>query len=572
MLKFQKIRYRNFLSSGNYWTEIDFQKTSSTLIIGKNGAGKSTMLDALTFSLFNKPFRKINKSQLVNTVNEKDCLVEVYFSIGKDEYKVSRGIKPNIFTVNKNGKILDELASSNDQQKWLEQNVLKLNYKSFTQIVILGSSSFVPFMQLSSQNRREVVEDLLDIKIFSTMNDITKANLKMLREQVRELEYKKENIKDKIDTQNSFIEEIKKRNAEDVNDKELKLEELDKDLLKVNKLNLKINKEIENKTKELEEYQNSSSKLKKLESIKIKLLQKIKDISETHSFFEDNNVCPTCTQQIEDDFRLNKIADIQDKKNELENACNELGENISKESENEKAFLELTKVINKFNNELTSNNVKILELEKQKKNLQQEIQKLTVRNSEVNIENDKLERLKGSLEQVISEIADKKDEMLNYEFIHNLLKDGGAKTSIIRKYLPVINKNLNKYLDILEFSINFSLDEEFNEKALNPIYEDFSYDSFSEGEKMRIDLALLFTWREIAKLKNSVNTNLLILDEVFDSSLDDYGTDNFTKIIRYVIKDSNVFIISHKTEELEDKFDRTLVFEKQRGFGILIDN
>lgn len=571
MLKFIKIRYKNFLSSGNYWTEIDFQKTNSTLIIGKNGAGKSTMLDALTFSLFNKPFRKINKSQLVNTINEKECIVEVYFEIGKDKYKITRGIKPNIFLINKNGKNLDELSSTNDQQKWLEQNILKMNYKSFTQIVILGSSSFVPFMQLSSQNRREVVEDILDIKIFSTMNDITKVNLKMLREQVRELEYKKENVSDKIETQKNFVDEIRKRNEEDVSDKENKLSELNETFSKINKNNLKTGEEIDKKTNELREYETSTNKLKKFESIKIKLVQKIKDISDTKLFFEEHNICPTCTQEIENEFRLNKIADIQIKKDELKNACDELEENISKESENEKTFLDLTKIISKLNNELNSNNIKLSEIEKQKKNLQQEIQRLTVRSTEVNIENDKLERLRGSLEEIISEIADKKDEIANYEFIYNLLKDGGAKTSIIRKYLPVINKNLNKYLDILEFSINFSLDGEFNEKALNPIYEDFSYDSFSEGEKMRIDLALLFTWREVAKLKNSVNTNLLILDEVFDSSLDDYGTDNFTKIIKYVLKDSNVFVISHKTEELEDKFDRTLVFQKQKGFGVLID-
>lgn len=571
MLKFIKIRYKNFLSSGNYWTEIDFQKTNSTLIIGKNGAGKSTMLDALTFSLFNKPFRKINKSQLVNTINEKECIVEVYFEIGKDKYKITRGIKPNIFLINKNGKNLDELSSTNDQQKWLEQNILKMNYKSFTQIVILGSSSFVPFMQLSSQNRREVVEDILDIKIFSTMNDITKVNLKMLREQVRELEYKRENVSDKIETQKNFVDEIRKRNEEDVSDKENKLSELNETFNKINKNNLKTGEEIDKKTNELREYETSPNKLKKFESIKIKLVQKIKDISDTKLFFEEHNICPTCTQEIENEFRLNKIADIQIKKDELKNACDELEENISKESENEKTFLDLTKIIFKLNNELNSNNIKLSEIEKQKKNLQQEIQRLTVRSTEVNIENDKLERLRGSLEEIISEIADKKDEIANYEFIYNLLKDGGAKTSIIRKYLPVINKNLNKYLDILEFSINFSLDGEFNEKALNPIYEDFSYDSFSEGEKMRIDLALLFTWREVAKLKNSVNTNLLILDEVFDSSLDDYGTDNFTKIIKYVLKDSNVFVISHKTEELEDKFDRTLVFQKQKGFGVLID-
>jgi DNA repair exonuclease SbcCD ATPase subunit len=571
MLKFLKIKYKNFLSSGNYWTEIQFTKHNSTLVIGKNGAGKSTFLDALTFVLFNKPFRKINKGQLVNSMNEKACVVEIDFEIGKDTWKIIRGIKPTIFEIHKNGSVLDQASASNDQQKWLEQNILKLNYKSFTQIVVLGSSNFVPFMQLPSQHRREVVEDLLDIKVFSSMNDIAKINIKSLRDEVKELQYKKENCKDKIDIQEKFIEEIEKRNNADIQSKQSKLigiENTKQSLLDSNKVILS---ESDDYQKKLIEVSNASSKLKKLESIKIKLLQKVSTITEEHEFFQENSVCPTCTQSIEDEFRLNKIADISNKKTEIESACEDLEKTIQEEQLNESKFLKLSREITKLNNEINSNNVKISELQSQYGDLQQEIQKLVTRNEDTNSEYEKLKNLKKSLDEILTSISTKKEELSNYEFIHLLLKDDGAKTKIIKKYLPLINKNLNKYLELMEFPVNFTLDEEFNEKALNPIYEDFSYSSFSEGEKMRIDLSILFTWREIAKVKNSINTNLLILDEVFDSSLDDFGTDNFSKIIKYVISKSNVFVISHKTDELIDKFDSVIKFEKQKGFSMMID-
>lgn len=571
MLKFLKIKYKNFLSSGNYWTEIQFTKHNSTLVIGKNGAGKSTFLDALTFVLFNKPFRKINKGQLVNSMNEKACVVEIDFEIGKDTWKIIRGIKPTIFEIHKNGSVLDQASASNDQQKWLEQNILKLNYKSFTQIVVLGSSNFVPFMQLPSQHRREVVEDLLDIKVFSSMNDIAKINIKSLRDEVKELQYKKENCKDKIDIQEKFIEEIEKRNNADIQSKQSKLigiENTKQSLLDSNKVILS---ESDDYQKKLIEVSNASSKLKKLESIKIKLLQKVSTITEEHEFFQENSVCPTCTQSIEDEFRLNKIADIVNKKTEIESACEDLEKTIQEEQLNESKFLKLSREITKLNNEINSNNVKISELQSQYGDLQQEIQKLVTRNEDTNSEYEKLKNLKKSLDEILISISTKKEELSNYEFIHLLLKDDGAKTKIIKKYLPLINKNLNKYLELMEFPVNFTLDEEFNEKALNPIYEDFSYSSFSEGEKMRIDLSILFTWREIAKVKNSINTNLLILDEVFDSSLDDFGTDNFSKIIKYVISKSNVFVISHKTDELIDKFDSVIKFEKQKGFSMMID-
>jgi len=560
------------LSSGNYWTEINFTNHNSTLIIGRNGAGKSTFLDALTFALFNKPFRKISKTQLVNTVNEKDCLVEVEFELGENVWKLERGIKPNIFKIYKNGQEENQLASANDQQKWLEQTILKMNYKSFTQIVVLGSSNFIPFMQLSTQHRREVVEDLLDIKVFSSMNDVAKTKIKELKDQIKELQYKKENCSDKIETQESFINELEKRNQEDVKVKQDKQVSIEKDKENLNISNKKLVSLIGKLENKIKSSSTSSAKLKKLEELKIKLNQKVSNFVEDKRFFEDNRVCPTCTQSIEDEFRLNKIADIESKQSEIKSACDELESTIQEEQQNELKFLEISKEITKLNNELNQNHVKVSELEKQHRDLQQEIQKLVTRNKNTDTEHEKLAQLKKSLDKLITEISTRKEELLNHEFIHLLLKDDGAKTKIIKKYLPAINYNLNKFLELMDFSVNFTLDEEFNEKSLNPIYEDFSYSSFSEGEKMRIDLSILFTWREIAKLKNSINTNLLILDEVFDSSLDDFGTEYFTKIIKFVIKDSNVFVISHKTDELLDKFESTIRFEKQKGFSVMVDS
>jgi DNA repair exonuclease SbcCD ATPase subunit len=571
MIRFQKIQYKNFLSSGNYWTTIKLNENDSTLIIGQNGSGKSTLLDALTFGLFNKPFRKISKSQLVNTVNEKDCVVEIEFSVNKDQYKITRGIKPNIFKIEKNNKILDELSCSTDQQKWLEQNVLKLNYKSFTQIVILGSSNFVPFMQLSSQHRREVVEDLLDIRIFSLMNEITKSNIKSFKDDIRNLEYKKENYIDKIELQENFIKKIQTEG----NSKIEKLKrEIDLILPQVDicvAYNKKNQDEIDVKTKELEDLSSYKNKLKKLTSIKGKLSQKVSTTTENHQFFKDNSVCPTCTQNIEERFRLNKIDEYEKLLNELNSGYGELEQAILNEENREQSFLTISKGVTDLTHEISQNNLRISGFQKRVRDLESEIQAITNNLENENIEYEKLKKQKSELNQVIEELTSKKEELLNYEFVHLLLKDGGAKSSIIKKYIPIINKNLNRYLDIMEFSINFMLDEEFNEKALNPIYEDFSYDSFSEGEKMRIDLALLFTWREVAKIKNSVNTNLLILDEVFDSSLDEFGTDNFTKIIKYVISNSNVFVISHKVDELEDKFTKVIKFQKQKGFGVMVD-
>jgi DNA repair exonuclease SbcCD ATPase subunit len=571
MIKFQNLRYKNFLSSGNYWTEIKLNESSATLVVGHNGAGKSTILDALTFVLFNKPFRKINKNQLINTINEKDCLVEINFSVSGKPYQIKRGMKPTLFEIYREGVLLDQSSSSNDQQKWLEQSLLKLNYKSFTQIIILGSSNFIPFMQLSSQHRREVVEDLLDIKVFSTMNDVAKIKIKQIRDELKESSYKKENLEDKIEIQESLIEKINKRKTQDIENKKEKIVSLNTEIDELVSENDSIQIETENKTKSLEDLSYNDSMMSKLEKLNAKIEQKIVNLIDEHKFFKDNRVCPTCTQNIEEEFRLNKVASIEDKAKEVQEGQKELQQSIEVETKKQTNFLTLSKEVNHLNNEINFNNVKISGLRKQIKEFESEIQTLTSQNQDTDTEYVKLNSLKESLDNILEDTSNKKEELQNYEFINLLLKDDGAKSKIIKKYLPVINSNLNKYLEILDFPVNFTLDEEFNEKSLNPIYEDFSYSSFSEGEKMRIDLALLFTWREVAKVKNSINTNLLILDEVFDSSLDESGTDYFTKIIKFMVKDSNTFVISHKVEDLLEKFDQTIKFEKRKGFSVMVD-
>lgn len=572
MITFTKLKYKNFLSSGNYWTELNLSKNNSTLIIGSNGAGKSTMLDALTFVLFNKPFRKILKNQLVNTVNEKDCLVEIYFNTGKIEWKIVRGIKPNIFLIYKDDILLDQASSSNDQQKWLEQSVIKLNYKSFTQIVILGSTNFVPFMQLSSQHRREVVEDLLDIKIFSSMNDIAKYKIKELKDGIKDFEYKKQNIEDKIDSQKNFIDKLSKISSKEIEYKTAKILDLNKNLSQgLSQIQILTDK-VKNLNIELEKFSGASDKIKKLISIKSKISQKISIIEDDSIFFKNNSSCPTCTQTIDNSIKSSKIKEIENKIKELKNGFEEVEKTLVIQEDKESNFLKVSKSIVNSTTEISQHNIQISEIQKQLISLQSEIDKLSASNYTEVVEQQKLKEFLSRFDELLEDMSKCKEELSNYEFIHMLLKDDAAKSKIIKKYLPVINKTLNKYLEIMEFSVNFHLDEEFSEKSLNPIYEDFSYSSFSEGEKMRIDLSLMFTWREIAKIKNSVNTNLLILDEVFDSSLDDYGTDNFTKIIRYIIKDSNVIVISHKTSELEDKFDDVIRFEKSKGFSVMLDS
>ena len=566
MILFEKVRWKNFLSTGNQFTEIQLNDTNTNLIVGSNGAGKSTVLDALTFSLFGRAFRKINKPQLINSVNDKDCKVEVEFTIGKTSWKVVRGIKPAIFEIWRDDSLLDQASSAADQQKWFEQNVLKMNYKSFTQIVILGSSTFVPFMQLTASNRRDVIEDLLDIRIFSTMNVVLKEKIRSIKEEVKVLELKKESLLDKVEMQKNFIEELECRGKENVKQKENKIQEL---LIEENNLMLSnqiIEEDVFKLNKEIEEVTGATDKLRKLGNLKGKISNKVATITKEHKFFTENTVCPTCNQDIEETFRINRIKDAQDKAKELQSGYQELEDAINKEEERELQFLFLSKETTTLTHGISKNNTKIAGCQRQIRDLESEIQRITDQLANRNIENEKLESLKDNLKTTYDELAQRKDTIDYYDFSYSLLKDGGVKSKIIKKYLPLINQQVNRYLQMMDFYINFTLDEEFNETVQSPIHEDFSYASFSEGEKMRIDLALLFTWREVARMKNSVNTNLLIMDEVFDSSLDGFGTEEFLKIIRFVIKDANVFVISHKTG-MDDRFASVIKFEKVKGFS-----
>ena len=567
MILFKQIRWRNFLSTGNTFTEVDFTEAQTNLIVGTNGAGKSTVLDALTFVLFNKPFRKINKPQLINSVNEKDCTVEIEFSTGSIDWKVIRGIKPNVFEIYKNDELLDRSAAASDQQKWLEDNVLKLNYKSFTQIVILGSASFVPFMQLPAASRREIIEDLLDIKIFSYMSNILREKIRSTNESIRELTIRKDLVEEKIDMQKNFISDLEQTGKKNIKEKQNKIKEFDESVDALMKDIDGYGEELKVVEEKMEVSSGSNKKLKKLGTLRGKLQQKVATITKEHKFFNENTVCPTCDQHIEESFRLNRINDAQSKAKELQQGFQELEDAIRLEEEKENQFKVLSKEATNLTHEISKANTRISGLRNRSRDLEQEIQTITSNLANRNTERDALEKLVEELEGLQSKQSEQKENNVYHDFAHSLMKDGGVKSKIIKRYLPLMNQQINKYLQLMDFYINFSLDEEFKETVKSPIHEDFSYESFSEGEKMRIDLSLLFTWREIAKMKNSASTNLLILDEIFDSSLDGFGTEYFTKIIKYVVSDANVFVISHKTDELLDKFDNIIRFDKVKGFS-----
>ena len=566
MIIFQKIRWKNFLSTGNQFTEVDFQQNATNLIVGTNGTGKSTVLDALTFSLFNKPFRKINKGQLANSTNEKDCLVEVEFCINNKQYIVKRGIKPNLFLIVVDGTPMHKEADDRVMQKMLEENILKVNYKSFTQIVILGSTNFVPFMQLSGSNRRDVIEDLLDIRIFSAMNSLIKDKIKGQKDEIRTLDLSKDNIKDKVEMQTNFINELESQGKQIMDEKRSKIDTLLCEAEDYVMQNEQLSDDVVDLTREQENVTGAKGKLKKLNTLKGKMSNKVATLTKEHKFFTEHTVCPTCTQNIEEEFRVNRITDAQTKAKELQTGYRELEDAIQKEEEREHQFTKLSKEITKLNNGISKNHTLISGCQRQIRDLESEIQRLTDQHANRNTEQEKLAEFNQNLQEVFKKLADKKEEVMYHDFAYSLLKDDGVKTKIIKKYLPLINQQVNRFLQMMDFYINFKLDEEFSETIESPIHEKFSYASFSEGEKMRIDLALLFTWREVARVKNSVNTNLLIMDEIFDSSLDGFGTDEFLKIIRFVIKDANVFVISHKAD-LQDKFNSVIKFEKVKGFS-----
>ena len=443
-----------------------------------------------------------------------------------------------------------------------------MNYKSFTQIVILGSSTFVPFMQLNGSSRREVVEDLLDIKIFSSMNNLIKEKIRMVREEVKTFELKKESLKDKSEMQESFIKELEEQGKNNIQEKNEKIKVLGIEVDTHMENNQMTEASVSDLMEQQEKVTGEDDKLTKLNNLKGKITQKVATITKEHKFFTDNKVCPTCTQSIEEEFRVNRIDEAQNKAKELQSGYKELEEAIKKEQDRELQFTNLSKEITKLTHGISKNNTRISGCQRQIRDLEQEVQKLTTQLANRNTEHEKLEEFRTNLQKTYENLAEKKEKITYFDFTYSLLKDGGVKSMIIKKYLPLINQQVNKYLQMMDFYINFKLDEEFNETIESPIHEDFSYASFSEGEKMRIDLALLFTWREVARFKNSVNTNLLIMDEVFDSSLDGFGTEEFLKIIKYVIQDANVFVISHKTG-MDERFENVMKFDKVKGFSTM---
>ena len=556
------------MSSGNQYTSIKLDEHRDTLIVGANGSGKSTVLDALTFSLFGKPFRKVTKSQLLNSTNERDAKVEIIFDIGDVPYKVVRGIKPNIFEIYRNGKKTNEDCSANEQQKTLENQILKLNYKSFTQIVILGSASFIPFMQLSAPHRREVIEDLLDIKVFTMMSDILKVQIKQSRDALRVLELKKESVADKIVMQKRFIKSIEDSGNDSIATKQKEIQNCDQETVEYQRSVEELISKVNEKNQRVEEYITSSDTIKKLSKFKVKLQTKKQNSNEELTFFSDHTVCPTCTQDIEEKFRVNRMEQLRQVLVKHQDSLDEITSAIEAEEEKEQILLKLQRETNNLSNEISQFNIRIANNNKRRGNLETEIQNITDKIENRDTEDEKLTEYKDQLKDILLRLEETQDE---YDYLtegNQLLKDDGVKKRIIRKYLPLINKQVNDYLQRMDFYVNFMLDEDFNETVQTPVHEKFSYASFSEGEKMRIDLALLFTWREVARMKNSVVTNLLIMDEVFDSSLDEFGTEYFLKIVRYIITDANVFIISHK-QDLYDKFNHCLEFTKEKGFSKL---
>ena len=568
MIRFKEIRYKNFLSSGNQFTSIKLDENKDTLIVGANGSGKSTVLDALTFSLFGKPFRKVTKSQLLNSTNERDAKVEIEFDIGDVPYKVVRGIKPNIFEIYRHGKKTNEDCSANEQQKTLENQILKLNYKSFTQIVILGSASFIPFMQLSAPHRREVIEDLLDIKVFTMMSDILKVQIKESRDALRVLELKKESVADKIVMQKRFIKSIEDSGNDSIATKREEIQNCDQETVEYQRSVEELISKVNEKQKEVEEYITATDTLKKLSKFKVKLQTKKQNSNQELDFFTQNTVCPTCTQDIEDKFRVNRIDQLRQVLVKHQASIDEITSAIEAEEEREKNLVKLQRETTTLSNEISQFNIRIANNNKRRGTLETEIQNITDKIENRDTEDEKLTDYKNQLKDILLKLEETQDDFDYLSEGNQLLKDDGVKKRIIRKYLPLINKQVNDYLQRMDFYVNFMLDEDFNESVQTPVHEKFSYASFSEGEKMRIDLALLFTWREIARMKNSVVTNLLIMDEVFDSSLDEFGTDYFLKIVRYIITDANVFIISHK-QDLYDKFNHCLEFTKDKGFSKL---
>lgn len=567
MIIFNKVRAKNFLSVGNQFLEYDLTKNHLTCLRGKNGEGKSIICEMLTFSLYKKTYRNINLPQLVNNINQKDCLVEIEFSIGETEWIVRRGLSPNVFEIYKDGTPLDQHSSVIEQQKWFEQNVLKMTYKSFVQIVILGSSAYVPFMQLAPADRRDVIEDLLDIKLFSSMNGIVKDRIKSLKEDVKILKLKQDSYEDKVLMQQNFIEEIEKRSRDNIQEKTLEIEGLFSSIEKLQNNNGEIGKQIEDLNVELKDQSDVSKNLKELLNNKAELTIQAQNLKSTFDFFKDNDVCPTCSQHIDETLKKQKQKESQKDIKKLKVAYDTLIINIDKQSELQEEFKNITAKITDLSQNISYNNYQSSQAQIRIKDLHIQIQKINDTINNKNEEHEKLESYNKTLEDVKNQIIAAKEETHYYDYVQILLKDSGVKSKIIEKYLKIINQQINKYLNLLELYVNFSLDSEFNEQITTPTFETFSYGNFSEGQKRRVDLALLFTWRYISSIKNSASTNLLICDEILDGSLDEMGHFAFLKIIKEEMKNTNVFVISHR-DGIEHRFDNVIQIEKRGNFTV----
>jgi DNA repair exonuclease SbcCD ATPase subunit len=568
MIVFKTLKWKNFLSTGNTFTEFNLNGAKTNLIVGANGAGKSTILDALTFSLFGKPFRKINKPMLMNSINGADLVTEIEFESGKNQFKIVRGIKPGVFEIWQNGVLLDQSSSTTDYQKYLEQTILKMNYKSFTQIVVLGSSTFVPFMRLPVASRREIIEDILDIQIFSIMNLNLKEKIKTSGDELKEKDYEIDLLEEKISMQKNFIANLELQNKNDIEEKSNKISNLTSLEKEVNITIKQLGEERNALNKEMSNFENATTKLKKLGNLRGKIQQKFSTHKKEHQFFTENTTCPTCTQHIDEDLRDTKVSEIMNSIKELQQGMEEMEQAIALEEERETKFTELSEKWTSLFNNIQIHQFQVSSYQSQIQDLQKEISDLQNNNFSHNEESAKLVALQTKLEESKNQLTTIKEEQECLRAAAMLLKDNGIKTRIIKRYLPVMNDLINKYLQNMDFYVNFTLDENFEETIKSRYRDSFSYESFSEGEKARIDIALLLTWRAVAKLKNSVDTNLLILDEIFDGSLDTNGSSELGWILKNFDDNTNVFVISHR-ENMEDKFDKTWKCEKIKNFSVV---
>ena len=568
MINFRKLRFKNFLSTGNNFTDISFDDTPTTLVVGHNGAGKSTMLDALSFALFGKPHRKISKNQLINTINAKGTLVEVEFSIGKQDYKVVRGIKPNKFEIWVNGNMINQDSHAKEYQSMLEKNIIKLNHKSFHQIVVLGSSSFVPFMQLAGGSRREVIEDLLDINMFSKMNSLLKERMSLLKDQINENSHQLNIVDTKINAQKKYLRDLSEISAQQKKEKLTNIKSLQKDIRVLCDTNDTLLKDIDEKSPDINQgIAEANKKIQSLDEFAAGFKTQQKEVVKQAKFFEKNDTCPTCEQDIEENIKKYHLEKCKTKAGTIDNALKMYEQQRTTTSDILDGLHEQLSQVSEWQSKVSGNHQEIATLNRNIDKINEEISRIDNETGDLSEANSELEKLRTDKEE-LQDSKYKLNEQHSYNQVYaELLKDTGIKTKIIKQYLPVINQLTNKYLQILDFFVHFDLDESFVETIRSRHRDNFSYDSFSEGEKQRIDLSLLFTWRQIAKMKNSVATNLLILDETFDSSLDEEGIENLMKIISTLGEDTNVFVISHKSELEDAHFHRKIEFVKEKNFS-----